>query len=404
MKEPSKRDNRIDPVERLIARGVCITTPTAVEIGPEVDLDRISDQGVVIHGGCRIFGEDTYIGAGVRLGAEAPVTVDNCQLAPTVALQGGYFRRAVFLAGARAGLGAHVREATILEEQASIAHTVGLKHTILFPFVTLGSLINFCDCLMAGGTGRQDHSEVGSSYIHFNFTPNQDKATASLIGDVPRGVMLNQRPIFLGGQGGIIGPCRFNYGLTAAAGTVLRKDELREDRLVFGGTMKAGTVPFVPGKYTGTRRIVRNNLFYMANLAALECWYRLVRGQFTGPEFPPELFEGLCTNIRLAIDERLRRFQAFCAKSAAAQELPGIEDWWPAFEALFASARAQAADQRNEDEFLEIIQTGIVEHGKNYLKVVQSLEPEESARGTRWLQSVVDDCCQAAERRLPDRI
>ena len=75
------------------------------------------------------------------------------------------------------GYNSHVRAGTILEEAASVAHTVGLKQTILFPFVTLGSLINFCDCLMAGGTGPKDHSEVGSSYIHFNFTPNQDKAT-----------------------------------------------------------------------------------------------------------------------------------------------------------------------------------------------------------------------------------
>ena len=56
-------------------------------------------------------------------------------------------------------------------------------------FVTIGSLVNFCDLLMAGGSSRQDHSEVGSGYIHFNFTPwgaRGDKATPSLIGDVPR--------------------------------------------------------------------------------------------------------------------------------------------------------------------------------------------------------------------------
>ena len=94
---------------------------------------------------------------------------------------------------------------------------MGLKQTILFPFVTLGSLINFCDCLMAGGTSRQNHSEVGSSYIHFNYSTNQDKATPSLIGDVPRGVMLNQPPIFLGGQGGLVGPVCLEYGTVIAA-------------------------------------------------------------------------------------------------------------------------------------------------------------------------------------------
>ncbi len=52
------------------------------------------------------------------------------------------------------GLGAEVREGCLLEEETSGAHAVGLKQTILFPFVTLGSLVNFCDCLMAGGTGR----------------------------------------------------------------------------------------------------------------------------------------------------------------------------------------------------------------------------------------------------------
>ena len=101
------------------------------------------------------------------------------------------------------GSGAHVRAGCILEEQASGAHTVGLKHTILFPFVTLGSLVNFCDCLMSGGTDRKNHSEVGSSYIHFNYTPQPGQGhPPPLVGDVPHGVMLNQAPIFLGGAGG----------------------------------------------------------------------------------------------------------------------------------------------------------------------------------------------------------
>ena len=85
---------------------------------------------------------------------------------------------------------------------------------------------------MSGGTSRQDHSEVGSSYIHFNYTPNQDKATPSLIGDVPSVVMLNQRPIFLGGQGGLVGPCRMAFGTVIAAGSICRKDVLEPDRLV----------------------------------------------------------------------------------------------------------------------------------------------------------------------------
>ena len=176
-----------EKIRLLLEKTVDIPNPLTIDIGEEVPIDQISGKGVKIHPGCRIYGEKTVLSAGCQLGAEAPVTVENCFLGPKVELKGGFFSHSVFLEKASMGMCAHVREGTILEEEASGAHCVGLKQTILFPFVTLGSLINFCDCLMAGGTSRKNHSEVGSSYIHFNYTPNQDKATASLIGDVPRG-------------------------------------------------------------------------------------------------------------------------------------------------------------------------------------------------------------------------
>jgi UDP-N-acetylglucosamine/UDP-N-acetylgalactosamine diphosphorylase len=195
----------MDSVQALRQKGVHIPRPESVEIGDDIDIDRISGQNVTIHAGSKLYGRDTFIAKGAVIGFEAPVTLNNCYLGPGAALKGGYFERAVFLERSSCGIGSHVRQGTILEEEARIAHTVGLKQTVLFPFVTLGSLINFCDCLMAGGTSRENHSEVGSSYTHFNYTPNQDKATPSLIGDVTKGVMLNQSPIFLGGQGGVGG-------------------------------------------------------------------------------------------------------------------------------------------------------------------------------------------------------
>ncbi len=188
-----------DKVERLVHKGVAIPNPRSVLIGDDVELDRIAGDGVVIYPGCKIFGEKTLIMSGARLGYEGPVTVEDCQIGPDVELKGGFFRRSAFLEKANVGYGAHIRDGCILEEEANGAHTVGFKQTILFPFVTVGSLINFCDCLMAGGTSRKNHSEVGSSYIHFNYTPNQDKATPSLIGDVPRGVMLNPAAHLFGG-------------------------------------------------------------------------------------------------------------------------------------------------------------------------------------------------------------
>ena len=40
------------------------------------------------------------------------------------------------------------------------------------------------------------------------------------------GVMLNQSPIFLGGQGGLVGPCRLAFGTITAAGTINRKEKI----------------------------------------------------------------------------------------------------------------------------------------------------------------------------------
>jgi UDP-N-acetylglucosamine/UDP-N-acetylgalactosamine diphosphorylase len=409
--ETSIKNNSEIKIAELLNKGVKIPNPQSVEIGDDVDCDRISAENVVIHSGSKIFGNKTLILENSRLGYEGPVTVANCQIGPNVELKGGFFSGAVFLDKAQCGLGSHVREGTILEEQASIAHTVALKQTILFPFVTLGSLINFCDCLMAGGTSRKNHSEVGSSYIHFNFTPSQDKATASLIGDVARGVMLNQNPIFLGGQGGMVGPCRLGFGITVTAGAIVRKDEIRSDRLIMAGAGKGGNVAFRPGKFRNNKRIVVNNIIYIANLIALKQWYDQVRSLFISNRFPRDLLEALQANVDLAIGERINRLEAVCLKKScdgaegqARKSLkPSLEinERWPELKAHFKSqpADATAADQR--DPFIDSVHQGISTFGRDYIRVIQALDPAASATGTRWLQGIIDDRLSGSKKLLP---
>ncbi len=393
-------------VSQLINKGVRIDCPDSIEIGEEVDVGKISGQGVVIHTGSKIFGDTTLILRGARIGFEAPTTLKNCQIGPEVELKGGFFEDAVFLARAKAGLGSHVREASIFEEQASIAHTVGTKHTILFPFVTLGSLINFCDCLMAGGTSRKNHSEVGSSYIHFNFTPNQDKATASLIGDVPKGVMLNQPPIFLGGQGGLVGPCRLTYGTTLAAGTIVCKDELRSGRLLFGGTEKEGNLPYAPGKYRIKKRVVVNNIVYIANLIALSQWYQQVRSLFISEDFPEALLTGLKEKLNCAIAERMDRLGAFYEKIDASLEAQKVAESVKStsvfkqkqslsqvgvdLKDLFDRLKTEKGDAGQLDSFLEKVRKGIAKTGLDYVSVIQELTLSDTTIGTKWLQGIVD--------------
>ncbi len=404
-------------IQALMNKGVDIHIPDTLFIGNEVNLDLISP-GVTLYPGCRIFGESTLVLPGARLGYEAPVTIENCQIGPDVDLKGGFFKNAVFLEGSGMGSGAHVREGTIFEEEASGAHTVGLKQTILFPFVTLGSLINFCDCLMAGGTSRKDHSEVGSSYIHFNYTPNQDKATPSLLGDVSQGVMLNQHPIFLGGQGGLVGPCRIAYGTIIAAGSIYRKDELKPDRLLADGGVRRARMPYTPGLYRNVKRIVVNNVVYIANLMALRQWYGQVRTQFISKDFPQPLLNGLKEKLDLGIDERVKRLKAFCLKMPESADKYAESAGDQASESLlkqkkalydrasdlaffFEEVRNREGEARLRDPFLEVIGTGIGEKGKSYIPVIKSLEGKDAYTGVQWLSGIVKEIGSEALEMLP---
>lgn len=390
-----------------------IPSPFTLDVGDEVHIDQISGNGVKIYPGCRIYGEKTVISSGVQLGYEAPVTVDNCQLGPKVELKGGYFKKSVFLEKANMGLGGHVREACLLEEQANGAHCVGLKHTILFPFVTLGSLINFCDCLMAGGTSRKDHSEVGSSYIHFNFTPEGDKTTPSLIGDVPRGVMLNKPPIFLGGQGGMVGPLRVAYGNVVAAGSILRRDVNKEKYLVASKVHSDKMIPLTSRAYPGLSRVVENNILYIGNLIALEQWYFHVRSLFfEHQEFGSLIWSAVIENLQIAREERIKRLKDMAAKMTASpdQEKGALKlqkakqeffEKGKCLDELLSTDVIKAAGEEKRDAFLNSLIKHEKEHGDHYIEVIQSLPPRVSSEGTQWLDAIVNGICEQAKNALP---
>ncbi|MBN1848430.1 MAG: UDP-N-acetylglucosamine pyrophosphorylase [Deltaproteobacteria bacterium] len=401
-----------DKIIQLLEKGVEIPNPLSLDIGDEVKTDNISGNGVTIYPGCRIYGEEVVISGGVRIGYEGPVTIENCQLGPNVELKAGYFKKAVFLEKANMASGAHVRDGCILEEQANGAHCVGLKQTILFPFVTLGSLINFCDCLMAGGTSRKDHSEVGSAYIHFNFTPDSDKTTASLIGDVPRGVMLNQSPIFLGGQGGMVGPVRMGYGNIVAAGTILRNDVTRDNKLIVGKSHRGKIVDFIPRSYPHISRVVENNIIYLANLMALEQWYIHVRHMFfRRQEFGERIYSGALGNIVSAKEERIKRLTAMANNIAISLEKKETGTSTSG-KREFCNNITQVAELFNSEiicntgvdlrnRFLDGFHAHSKDHGGDYIDVVQSLAGSISQRGTRWLERIINEICLRTKEILP---
>lgn len=384
-------------VQALIDKGVSIPNPCAIDIAEEVDPDRISGNGVVLHQGTRISGAKTVISAGSVLGAEGPVTIADCRLGPNVELKGGYAAKAVFLEKSSMGLGHHVREGCLLEEEAGGAHCVGLKQTILFPFVTLGSLINFCDVLMAGGRSRKDHSEVGSSYIHFNFTPSGDKTTPSLFGDVPRGVMLNQPPIFLGGQGGAVGPVQVAYGTVVGAGSILRSDVPKAGQLIVVGPPATMQTPFVADDYRGLNRLVGKNLLYVAHLMALHRWYEQVRRPFFArQEFGELLYQGAQEMLASAKQERLNRLKALVGRVR-----PDDAERVTLKESIDALCAVFDGVQTPPDGALVATMQQAADEGVGYVEAVQRLPGDAAGAGTAWLHAIVEELFGKAAVLVP---
>lgn len=387
-------------VQQLLNRGVRIPHPASVHVDASVVPERIAVDAV-IHPGCRLYGATTSVGPGCVLGAETPLTLEDSQLAARVELKGGYVSGSVFLAGANLGSGAHIRAGTLLEEEAGGAHTVGLKQTILLPYVTLGSLINFCDVLMAGGTSRKNHSEVGSSFIHFNYTPHQDKATPSLVGDVPRGVFLDQRPIFLGGQGGLVGPASIGFGCLTPAGSVFRGDAPGDGLMLKAPDRLTGSRPYSAGVYRGAARIWRNNLAYIGNLHALRAWYRHVRTLFLTGIYHRFCWESAIALLDGAIAERTKRLDEWVARLAGSAEFlragtdaaaqaeaaaqDSIRQAWPRVREGLANLDDGPAGR---DVFIRGLEAARA--GRDYLAAIPALPAPLKELGTAWLRGIAD--------------
>lgn len=379
----------------LLAKGVQMPLPQTVHIERDVDPERVSGDGVSIHPGCRISGAGTVISAGVTLGAEGPVTLRDVRLGPRASIAAGYAAKTVLLEGASLGSGAHAREGTLLEEQASAAHTVGLKQTILLPYVTLGSLINFCDVLMSGGTSRKDHSEVGSSYIHFNFTPDGDKTTPSLFGDVVHGVLLDQPAIFLGGQGGSVGPVAVGFGSVVAAGGILRSD-VPPGKLIVVGPPPAMTVDRSPADYRAVNRLLAKNLRYLGEVAALTAWHRFARAPFFAAQPLGALVaDGALEMLELARAERVTRLRSMLEKAPAENAAAALARQ-RLDQACELISRAVAAPAEGVLEPL-VAQAGRV----GYLDAVHALDAGARRGIVSWLGGALDAAWGAVGELLP---
>ena len=410
----------------FLERGVKIPDLNSVKIGREIKPEKISP-GTILYPFVRIIGsktrilqgaqigvfgpatvQDSWIGENSIVGNLGPVTLKSVVLGPDSILGSGVAENAVFLGKESSlndfttGYGFRIRKGSLYEEDASSAQHTDTKMTILFPWATLGSNINFCDILLAGGTGPDIglFSEVGSGTIHFNFTIRGDKATGSLFGDVTRGVFLDKERLFVGGNNSLIGPIKADYGAMTAANTRINGSIF--SGLNFGESVPNGKIDYDSQIFLGVPNIVKKQVNVLAELAALFNWYKQIRvsciAQSDHKKFLYESglkiveinFEERLSQLNLFID-RLENSQNLIANSSKITKKEIIEqkfllDKWPKIQ--------KNLNKLNDFEISapfslkDNIKKLQAEETLNYTKLIKKLSLEAKNTGRKWLEKV----------------
>lgn len=407
----------MQPHADWIARGVTMPAPHAVVIHDDVPPDAIAP-GVILHPGVTLSGPHTLLGPGTQLGIGGGGRFHNVAAGARVSLYGGVFEDCVLLDDVTVRGTAELRGGTLLEEGCEAAHHVGYKMTLMMPWVVAGSLVNFCDALFAGGTSRKDHGEIGSCLALYNYTPWGDKF-ASRFGDVPNGVFLQSRRIFVGGQTQIVSPVRVGYGSVVAAGSALRRD-VGPGRLIaeppvpldqaFDDTLLGALTP----KLSAT-------LDYLGQLRAWEAWYQQVRHPMAINEMQARLYERALVMLQQNREERWKRLVQFVERVPAslaahekrarggdatsrrrAEEHRSILANWEA-----TRSRGAALLDPLHTPTLDALSQIVAAHpatgagspsAATYLDRIRSLPPSLVAAGTTALQQLVDPVATLLDR------
>jgi len=150
---------------------------------------------------------------------------------------------------------------------------------------------------------------------------------------------------------------------------------------------------------------------YLANLKALEAWYKHLRRQFfEAQEFGLLIYDGAMEILALALKERLKRLKAMAEKAVSTPSEPvqlapidekkALYEHIDDIEGVFSEKSYDDIVQRNQEIFLQCF----VPFGENdvmpYIDAIRKLPPDVSAKGVKWLQSIVDYYCQRISRVL----
>ena len=418
-----------DQLRKFQEQGVIIPDLSSVRIGREVAAVKIS-AGSTLHPFVRINGCKTEIHAGAHIGMSGPATLDNSWIGDNVVvgslgavtlkdtlvgpgsiLGSGVAEQAVLLGKETmvndfsTGYGFRIRKGTLYEEDASSAQHTDTKMTVLFPWTTLGSNINFCDVLLAGGTGPKPgyFSEVGSGTIHFNFSIRGDKATASLFGDASSGVFLDQQRLFIGGNNSLLGPIQADFGAMTAAD--VRINGYFSAGLNFGQSLPKGKIDYDPRIFLGALGIVKKQVNVIAELTSLIHWYRQIRIACVAKTSQQKfIYESGLRIVKSNHHERLSQLQRFMdaianshsmntkttsgSKKEFAEQIHMLGRWPHIQKKLVEPAHFELTVPNLLTDSIGEQQA----QGKTaYTKLIQNLSQPGKHAGKLWLQSITEN-------------
>ena len=417
-----------EEIRKIQERGVQIPDLRSVLIAREVKPEHILP-GCIIHPFSRISGAKTQIHSAAQIGVDGPATIENSWIGenaivgnlgpvtlkdtvvgPQTILGSGVAENAVFLGKETmindftTGFGFRVRKGSLYEEDSSSAQHTDTKMTVLFPWNTLGSNINFGDALIAGGTGPElgDFSEVGSGSIHFNYSIRGDKATASLFGDVYQGVFLDQERLFIGGNNTLLGPIKADFGVMTAAGA--RINGILSPGLNFGHSTPKGKIDYDSRRFSGALGIVTKQIDFLAELTALYHWYKQIRiGCISKTPEKKFLYEAGLMMIELNFQERLFQLNRYVevlegslslfgnskkvSKKETAKQRQLLEKW-PKLQIQLATPKA--FELLAPESLTNCIVQQIAEAKLEYTVIIKGLSPEGKQEGKEWLNTIAN--------------
>ncbi|MCK5312231.1 MAG: hypothetical protein KAJ62_08980 [Desulfobacteraceae bacterium] len=202
-----------------------------------------------------------------------------------------------------------------------------------------------------------------------------------MMGNVYQGVLLNQNPIFLGGQGGLVGPSKIGFGCLTVAGSVIRKDEIKTNRLILGGSLKEASIARGANVYNNVPRIYNNNIGYISSLISLLNWYREIRSLFVTDYFSEQLHSGMILTLEIAINERIIRLEDFInkLKKNDSEKQKHLIKNFPEYKNFLTKQKtADFTDSMPE----------LAGNKNDYIEYIKTLDSSVALKLSRWLYSI----------------